>query len=308
METKLHQDWDTASFDLGPVAPHTGPFVRRDLLNAWWRLRAGDGDLRLLDSGDALVPLCYWKDALRFVGEPDLTDYHSPLGSGASELITEYVVSLDEGTPIHLDSMPLEAATVVANGLEAAGLRGDLIQHETAAVLTLPGSYEDWLASLTRKDRHEVRRKLRRFESSGGSPQLLRRTGPEAVASFSAMHRTAHGTKGGFMTTEMESYFLSLHQRAGGVVDVLEGPDGVPVATAFGFEDDDAYYLYNSAYDPDARELSPGIVLLAALVAREIDRGATLLDFLKGDEPYKFRHGAVRRPLYEIRAIVGAAT
>ena len=82
-------------------------------------------------------------------------------------------------------------------------------------------------------------------------------------------------------------------------MDVLYG-DEHPLAASFGFEEDDAYYLYNTAYDPAASSLSPGVVLLYALIRGCIRRGLRTFDFLKGDEPYKFRMGAEPRRLYVI--------
>jgi CelD/BcsL family acetyltransferase involved in cellulose biosynthesis len=304
---EIHDRWETTAFDLAPLAPRTGPFIRRELLGVWWHHRRGDGELQLLDSGNGFVPLCRWNGAVRFVGEADLIDYHSPLGEGITDLVASYVAGLEAGTALHFDSLPREAADAVTAGLAGAGLAVEPIQHEIAAVLPLPATYDDWLASLGRKDRHEVRRKLRRFEAAGGAPTLTRRSGVEAVATFSTLHRKAEGSKGGFMTEAMQGFFESLHEHAGAVVDVLEGPGGQPIAAAFGFEDEEAYYLYNSGYDPEARELSPGIVMLAALVRRAIRSGRQTFDFLKGDETYKFRHGARPRPLYEIRAITGVS-
>ncbi len=304
---EIHDRWATTSFDLEPVSPRTGPFVRRQLLGVWWRHQAGDGELRLLDSGDGLVPLCWFDGAVRFVGEADLIDYHSPLGAHTSELIASYVSDLEPGTPLHFDSLPQEAATALAAGFATAGLDVMPVQHDVTAVLALPDTFELWLESLTGKQRHEVRRKLRRFETAGGAPGLTRQTGADAVATFSKLHRKAHGDKGRFMTEEIEAFFGSLHQEAGAVIDVLEGPAGTPVAAAFGFEDDDTYYLYNSGFDPAASSLSPGIVMLAALVERAIRSGKQVFDFLKGGEMYKFRHGAQPRPLYEIQTVTGGS-
>ena len=45
---------------------------------------------------------------------------------------------------------------------------------------------------------------------------------------------------------------------------------------------------------------SPGIVLFSAMIENEIERGAEIFDFLKGDEQYKFKHGAEPRQLYAI--------
>jgi CelD/BcsL family acetyltransferase involved in cellulose biosynthesis len=84
------------------------------------------------------------------------------------------------------------------------------------------------------------------------------------------------------------------------VLDVLAAADGTPVAAAFGFETPDAYYLYNSSFDPQFGHVSPGAVMVDRMVEAAIDGGRSRFDFLKGDEPYKFRLGAVARPLFHV--------
>ncbi len=157
---------------------------------------------------------------------------------------------------------------------------------------------------LGKKQRHETRRKTRRFTELLGAPRLQRGGGVDAVATFAAMHRLSSGDKGDFMNPATEALFAALHDTAGGVIDFLYGDGDEPVAAAFGFEDAATYYLYNSAYLPDAGAASPGIVLVAELIRRAIDVGFERFDFLKGDEAYKYRLGATARPLWRICAVV----
>jgi CelD/BcsL family acetyltransferase involved in cellulose biosynthesis len=102
----------------------------------------------------------------------------------------------------------------------------------------------------------------------------------------------------------MERFFTDLTAAAGARIDVLCNEAGTPVASAYGFQDGSGYYLYNSAYEPDAADASPGIVLVTELIRRAIADGLAHFDFLKGDEVYKFRHGAQRRPLYLLEATI----
>jgi CelD/BcsL family acetyltransferase involved in cellulose biosynthesis len=199
---------------------------------------------------------------------------------------------------VHLDSLPLEVVPTVEDAVRSAGVVPSTDQHETAAVLNLPSSYEDWLASIGKKERHEVRRKRRRFVAEFGEIEIVPH-GSEAIDMFSAMHRTSQGDKGMFMTSEMQSYFEDLLDTGGATIHTLMC-DGIPRANAFGFEVDEGYYYYNSAYDMDASMASPGIVLLASMIEDQIARGARVFDFLKGDERYKFKHGASPRPLYAV--------
>jgi CelD/BcsL family acetyltransferase involved in cellulose biosynthesis len=296
---RAHNQWSTVGLDLPPVAPATGPFADRAFLETLWLHRATSSDeLLLVESDSGLIPLARSGERLVFAGEEDLVDYHSPLGSGTAELLAEFAAGQPSGTPFRFDSLPVEAAEPIAKGLSLVGIDAEPSVHEVAAVLTLPDTFEDWLASIGKKERHEVRRKNRRFETELGAPSITRVEGESQVRAFAEMHRRAAGEKGSFMSPAMENLFVALHEKAGAFVDVLAGDDGVPVAAGFGFEDDEAYYLYNSAYEPAARHVSPGIVLLAGLVGRAIAEGRKRFDFMKGDESYKFRHGAEPRNLY----------
>jgi CelD/BcsL family acetyltransferase involved in cellulose biosynthesis len=77
---------------------------------------------------------------------------------------------------------------------------------------------------------------------------------------------------------------------------------GRPASAVFSFEDEAGFYLYNSAYEPEVRHLSPGSVMLSHLIERAIGNQLRVFDFLKGDEMYKFRLGAQPRPLYVVEA------
>lgn len=300
----LHQDWSTPSFDLAPLAPATGPFPKRRWLRTWWNHR-GRGELLLADDGASLLPLTLHESRLALAGEADLTDYHTPLGSAGGTAVAAVVASLPAGTSITLDSLPHEAATVVAESLRAVGLETRMEQHNTAAVLRLPDSFEAYVAGLAKKERHEFRRKRRRFDNELGTSTVERRSGPEAVALFAKLHRLSSGDKGTFMTESMEEFFLALHLEAGGVIDVLLDGAGRPASAVFSFEDEAGFYLYNSAFEPELRRHSPGNVMLSHLIERAIGGGVRIFDFLKGDETYKFRLGAEPRPLFVVTAEAG---
>lgn len=294
-------DWWTPAFDLPPLADRTGPFPRRAFLSTWWQDQAADDAVLLLaESSSGLVPAMVHEGLVGFVGDGDVTDYHSPLGTDLAVPVASLAAAVPVGTPFRFDSLPAEAADALAAGL--APVAADLVQtqHEVAAVLTLPETFDDYLMAIGKKERHETRRKRRRFVTELGEPRLVREEGHAAMRLFAAMHRQAGGEKGTFMSTEMEQLFIALHDWSEASIDFLVGEDGVPVAGAVGFEDEAGYYLYNSAYDPDASHASPGVVLVGMLIEAAIAAGRTVFDFLKGDETYKFRLGAEARPLYEL--------
>jgi CelD/BcsL family acetyltransferase involved in cellulose biosynthesis len=52
--------------------------------------------------------------------------------------------------------------------------------------------------------------------------------------------------------------------------------------------------------DPDARELSPGVVLVERLIRRALERGQRRFDFLRGDESYKYEWGGADEPIQRL--------
>ncbi len=286
--------------DAAPIAAQIGPFAGRGLLATMWRHTARPGEelVPVADSAGAVV-LVVGESSVGLVGPENLVDYRSPIGAPV-EALAEWLAGHGGGRRIRFDSLPEAGADVMAEALEGAGLSHERVQHESTAVLTLGfESFDDYLASLSKKERHETRRKVRRFEASAGAPRLKTHTessGP--LSDFFRLHRAGAGEKSQFMTDEMERLFADLLALPGWRLDVLTGDAGDPLAMAVGYRDAAGYYLYNSAYDPEARDISPGVVMLALLIESAIEEGLSVFDFLKGDEAYKYRLGARARPLY----------
>lgn len=204
----------------------------------------------------------------------------------------------------------------------AAGYQVAVTQEDVCPVIALPrpevgdapgveAAWELYLAGLDKKERHEIRRKLRRMEREAPDAQLRFVTGgPElapAVDAFVTLHRFSRADKHAFMTDEMQAYFraiaAALAERGWLQLSFLEVADK-PVATYFCFDYGDAILVYNSGYDPAAvPHLSPGWVLLAQLIQHAIALGRSRFDFLQGDEDYKYRFGGVDSPVY--RTLIG---
>lgn len=291
---------DHPGFDLAPVAEGTGPFCTQAFLDTAARFE--EGTPLLAASETAFLPFRRVGDDIRFIGDPEVTDYHTPRGEGSEDLVAS--IAEDAGSVrFVLDSLPEEAAKPLAAGLSAAGMDVSTRVHEVAAVLHLPATVDEYLASIGKKERHEVRRKRRRFEAMVGDVDHVVVSGAGwALDEFLRLHRLAAGEKGRFMTQERAALFTELAQIEGWRFDLLRVGDRRAVAIMFGYVDPTGYYLYNSGYDPEASDASPGVVLLSVMIESAIEEGVGSFDFLKGDEAYKFRLGAERRPLIEIVA------
>ena len=293
-------EWSPLERADAPLAPLVGPFPSAPFVEAWWRHR-GSGTPVVAEARNSALACVLDDGMLRLAGEADLTDYHSPLGSDLGGLMDGLIASVDGGTRIAFDSLPAEAAVPITKALEVLGVEVTVSEDTPTMTLDLPPDGDEYLARLEGKHRHEIRRKRRRFEDAFGPPGLRRHDSGFKV--FVELHRAAPGEKGEFMTTGMEAYFRDLLMTPGWAVDLLVGSEGTPLAAAFGYEDDEAYYLYNSSFDPAAADASPGSVLGEQLIRSSLAAGRRRFDFLKGQEGYKRRFGAVSRPLMLIEAV-----
>jgi CelD/BcsL family acetyltransferase involved in cellulose biosynthesis len=195
-----------------------------------------------------------------------------------------------------LHAVPAASPTVRAVSVlaPAAGLAADATLEERCPVLALPASWESYLASLSGKHRHELTRKIRRFEREApdGRATVVRDAGAvdARLAEFLALHRRSRVGKAKFMDARMERFFRAalpaLAARDAVALWFLEAPAG-PMASFVCLEWDGTVGLYNSGFAPEHAALSPGLVLLSHVIRDAIARGRARFDFLRGDERYK---------------------
>jgi Acetyltransferase (GNAT) domain len=166
----------------------------------------------------------------------------------------------------------------------------------------------DYLERLDGKDRHELRRKMRRLDRERPGcrvwSQTAREGWDEALTRFLAMHRLSKAGKARFMDERMEGFFRevtrALAEAGWARLWFLEGPEG-PLATFLCLEYGGSVGLYNSGFAPAEARLAPGIVLLAHVIRDAIERRVSTFDFLRGEEPYKYAFGATGQDLFAIR-------
>ncbi|HEX6060666.1 MAG TPA: GNAT family N-acetyltransferase [Candidatus Limnocylindria bacterium] len=210
---------------------------------------------------------------------------------------------------VRLEYVPEERPTLDAFDavLREAGYRVTRARQTVSPVLDLPASYETYVQSLGKKERHELRRKVRRLEGAG--PATFRfATGAERATvldRFFALHRLSRGEKADFMTADVERFFRDVADALTPLDRLRLGVlsfDGADVAVLFGFAIGKVIALYNAAYDPGLASLSVGIISHAWAIREAIARGYSTYDLLRGDEPYKYDLGARDRWLARLDA------
>jgi CelD/BcsL family acetyltransferase involved in cellulose biosynthesis len=310
--------------ELLTLDPDRHIFATPEWNRVWWEEFGAGKDLFLLimtraDSVTAIVPLYRKPEGnqkiLRFLGGIDLTDYLGPVCSVHDrDLVAATLVRWLSETDIEWDvfdahSMPVPFgfAEYLVDHADRRGYRFSLDQEETTALLPLPGDWNKYLAGLQSKERHELKRKRRRLEREHPDAHVRRTTEQTLEAdlkSFIEMHRGAEGMKGHFMRSEIATFFermAHVFMPLGWLrLDLLEIGERA-VASTFGFELEGVFYLYNSAFEPEAYRLSPGLVLVSELVRDSIANGLKVFDFLRGPERYKYELGAQPVPLNNVR-------
>jgi CelD/BcsL family acetyltransferase involved in cellulose biosynthesis len=185
-------------------------------------------------------------------------------------------------------------------------------REEVCPVLVLaPGlDFEGYLGTLGKKERHEVRRKIRRAEAAG-EVRLDRSSDPVGdLDEFVNLHQKKWGADGLFPPTpggaQSRAFFRGLFEHC--------GPDGLialhfltvggrRIAAGVWFDDGETLFFYNAGVDPDARDLSPGVLLVARSIEMALQAGRSRFDFLRGDEPYKYGWGATDVPIQRLLVV-----
>ncbi len=285
---------------------------------SWWERFGGGLDLRLLVVGGeasplGIAPMCYADGTLSFLGGTDLVDYHDFV-FGASDPARFFAeaarcIDAEEWRTLDLTSIRETSPTLehLPGLLRERGYRVSIEREDTAPGLALPASWDDYLARLTKKDRHELRRKLRRLERADGYRLVLSEPGSLAadVGALIDLMRESHEEKRGFMAPEREAFFrgMALEMSEAGMLRLFSlEVNGQTASAAVCFDFMGRRLLYNSGYSVAMREYSAGLLLKALTIRHAIDEGLVYYDFLRGDEPYKYDLGAADVLLYRVRA------
>ena len=254
------------------------------------------------------------KDRLSLLGSADVWDYRDfilPAGK-EEEALGAWARVLAEGPwgEVELRGISEFSPTLrfLPAILRSLGFRVTEEVEEKAVYLNLPRTWHDFLNQMDSKDRHELRRKIRRLEREA-SFEILdgeREDLSPKMDAFLALHRKSRRDKAEFMTPEMEAYFRILadrfHEKGWLTLPFLR-VEGKEVAGYFSFRYREVEYVYNSGYDPEYGRLSPGIVLAGHCIRRAIEGGMRVLHFLRGQEEYKYRLGGLDERIFRIGAV-----
>jgi CelD/BcsL family acetyltransferase involved in cellulose biosynthesis len=287
---------------------------------AWWR-HLGSGELRLLSLRQegklmAVAPLVKRGRVFCLAADRDICDYADIVvrcgeEAGVAGALLDYLAHHE--ADFHFYPL-LPQSTLLSHLAPLARQRGYTVatQELTSSVsLELPRSWEEYLGTLRGKERHEVRRKLRRLHEAGGVNFSTTAATPSRVEQFLSMFRSSRADKDEFLTPQREAFFRTImdemEDRGHLRLYFLEVAER-PVAAALCFEYGDTLYLYNNGFDPQQSALSPGLMSKVLALQDAIRAGKRIFDFLSGAETYKLRLGGSEVTLSQLvgeRPVVG---
>ncbi len=308
--------------------PVASVFLTPQWQEAWWRHFGRDHELYIITLRTAegtlqgLAPLMTPNESalaghFTLIGDLEVCDYLDILLSPAYQqeasrvLVHTLLTEAGETFTLSLPNLPSQSSTptVLRESLQANGLTVALEPMETCPTIALPDDWEVYLQTLRGKDRHELRRKLRRATAEARLEYYVTRDAARLEAdlqTFFSLHRMSrHAAKRGFMTAAKEAFFRDLARALwphGWLELAFLLADGTPIAALWGLPFGTTYAVYNTGYHPDYARLSAGIVLFAECIRHAIARGFTTFDFLRGNEVYKYRLGATDQSLYHLLA------
>lgn len=297
------------------------PFLRWEYLSTWWGTRGGgewppSAELALVIARQegrlaGIAPLFFANNlegeaSLLLLGSIEISDYLDLLVRTAD--LPAFVSGLFD----FLTCLPFDWKTLDWHNLLETSPSLPVLQAEAARrgwgfsvaktyhapSIPLKGDFETYLAGIDKKQRHEIRRKMRRAEEAGTVHWYIVDDEAALDAEMDAFLAlmAADPEKAAFLTDVMRSQMhRSVHAafRAGWLQLAFLTVDGEKAAGYLNFDYRNRIWVYNSGLDRRFLEFSPGWVLLGHLLQWANDNQRAEFDFMRGTEDYKYRFGGV---------------
>ncbi len=300
------------------------PFLRYEYLEAWWQTRGGgewlQASLSIITAHEDgnLIGVAPFFHTINHAGQPaflllgsiEISDYLDLIVRPQDlarfvDALLPYLLQEDQPQWAALDFYNLLDHSPTLAALQDAAQRHGLdyrqenLQH--SPFIPLPGDWEAYLSGIDKKQRHEIRRKIRRAEESELPVQwyiVEDADSLEAEAEAFLELMAQDPEKAVFLTPQMRQTMKSTIQvafTAGSLQLVFLTVNGAKAAAYLNFDYGNRIWVYNSGLNRQYMEYSPGWVLLGYLLQWSNHQQRTEFDFMRGNEDYKYRFGAIDR-------------
>ena len=338
METRLIRD----STGFASLEPFWNRLVAGSVANTcdstfewlftWWKYFGADRRLLLIAAYEDSVPVglapLYVGNGtteprdLHFLGQ-GLSDYADFITPRDRSDVTEALVSALLDLRLSWDGMDLEE--IRAESPSRGFLDGVREEGSVPAVwqttvqcpyLPIEGGWEAFYATMGKGFRHEVRNKLNRWNSrSDGRIEGLelryvdRREVDsvfvDEVVALSGERRSVDGHRSPFLNHPDQEFLREvlplMGQRNQLRVGELRSGNAL-LAFMLAYHWQGVVYMWNTQYDPTYAEYSLGRMVLVSLAEQSFHEGCHELDFMRGEEPYKFQWTTLHRTNLALRS------
>lgn len=293
------------------------PFVLPFWLKNWWQAFGAGKTQAILAarSGTTLLgiaPLMLDGHTAKFLGSESVCDYQDMITADNCPDIF-FSLLLDCLKKMGVCRIELGAFRPDSKALSGLSKAAEKMRYHSTCEpvdrfykLDLPRTWEGYLSILNGKQRHEIRRKIRRIHEAGHIDyHVVNNMNPigDAFNEFLSLFQASRKDKAQFLTDQMTSFFQSLAESMAGKNMLQLGflsIDGKAAASTFCFEYADTLFLYNNGYLPEFKDLSAGSLGKIFSIKHAIEKKMACYDFLKGDEAYKERLGGRPITLYRL--------
>jgi CelD/BcsL family acetyltransferase involved in cellulose biosynthesis len=256
---------------------------------------------------------------VRLIGCVDVTDYVDLIiETNHVEGVLVTLVEFFKQSRIEYDCLDFcnlpESSPVyqkLPDRLQASKFEVKVKQQEVCPIIALPTDWDAYVESLEKKERHELRRKLRRAESDEEeiSWYIVGHDHDLNIESerFLQLMAASQEQKQQFLQNPQNRAFFNqivpILYECGWLQMSFLKINGEAAACYLNFLYRDQVQVYNSGLNTTRyTHLSPGIVLLAHNIRYAIEHGFKAFDFLRGNESYKYRMGAKDTRIFNLEA------
>ena len=193
--------------------------------SVWWRRFAVQSQpiiRQIISGGDpvGIIPLLDQGDELTFIGDSNVFDYMDfPVVSGREEEFFNAawveIKSMD-WVSMRLESISEDSPTIdyAEKWAHSEGYSITISETDKTPYSNLPKSWEEYILNLRKKDRHELRRKIRRLEATPDYKQSEASLHPNdlkySMAEFFRLMSLSGEDKEAFLNSENKEFFLDL--------------------------------------------------------------------------------------------------
>lgn len=295
-------------------------FLTWEWIATWWEVYGGGGLLYVMAARDdqgrlvglapfhlapSSIPGLLSRDTLRFIGDggdvtPEYLDIIAATGHEqevaavfANQMCNDPVVRIIDLRPV------AERGTVrecVRRMLAENSGRMRCTQDSVCPVMPLPESTEAFLKSRSQNYRKKMREYERRCSRELHAVFRQSKTNDEVrrdMDSLASLHqRRWNGDSRAFRSADYIEFHHKLSRRLlerGWLRLFTIESSSTPVAVLYCFMYGRRYYYYQAGRDPDFTKHRVGLVIMHKAILEAIEEGATMFDFLRGTEEYKYR-------------------